>query len=74
MDLSALQSAYPWFKPLLVRFRAHLDAEDRSRDSAHDLSHSLRVARLAHRISEAEGSTIWYGFPRTTRTRNVQLK
>lgn len=56
MDLSHLQSAYPWFKPLLTRFRAHLDAEDLSRDSAHDLSHSLRVARLAHRICETEGA------------------
>jgi len=56
MDLSGLQSVYPWFDPLLARFRAHLDAEDLSRDSAHDLSHSLRVARLAHRISEAEGA------------------
>jgi uncharacterized protein len=56
MDLSALQSAYPWFKPLLARFRAYLDAEGLSRDSAHDLSHSLRVARLAHRICEAEGA------------------
>jgi len=54
MDLSNLQSAYPWFNPLLARFRAHLAAEDLSRDSAHDLSHSLRVARLAHRICEAE--------------------
>ena len=56
MDLSSLQSAYPWFNPLLNRFRAHLDAEELSRDSAHDLSHSLRVARLAHRICEAEGA------------------
>ena len=54
MDLSSLQSAYSWFNPLLARFRAHLDAEELSRDSAHDLSHSLRVARLAHRICEAE--------------------
>ncbi len=56
MDLSSLQTPYPWFKLLLTRFRAHLDAEELSRDSAHDLSHSLRVARLAHRISEAEGA------------------
>jgi uncharacterized protein len=56
MDLSTLQSAYPWFTPLLARFRTHLDAEALSRDSAHDLSHSLRVARLAHRLCEAEGA------------------
>ncbi len=54
MDLSTLQSAYPWFKPLLARFRAHLAVEDLSRDSAHDLSHSLRVARLAHYLSVTE--------------------
>ncbi|MDE3244741.1 MAG: HD domain-containing protein [Acidobacteriota bacterium] len=54
MDLSNLQAAYPWFNPLLARFRAHLDAEEFSRDPAHELSHSLRVARLAHRICEAE--------------------
>lgn len=54
MDLSSLQSAYPWFNPLLARFRAHLDAEASPRDAAHDLSHSLRVARMAHRICEAE--------------------
>ena len=56
MDLSSLQSTYPWFNPLLARFRAHLAAEDLARDSAHDLSHSLRVARLAHRICEAESA------------------
>lgn len=56
MDLATLQSSYPWFKPLLARFQAHLDAENLSRDSAHDLSHSLRVARLAHRLCEAEGA------------------
>lgn len=56
MDLSNLQAAYPWFAPLLARFRAHLAAEELSRDSAHDLSHSLRVARLAHRICEIEGA------------------
>lgn len=54
MNLSNLQSAYPWFTPLLARFRAHLAAEGLSRDSAHDLSHSLRVARLAHHICDIE--------------------
>ncbi len=53
MDLSALH-AYPWFDPLLTRFRARLEAEDVARDAAHDLSHSLRVARLAHRLCETE--------------------
>ena len=56
MDLSNLYAAYPWFDSLLSRFRTHLDAEELARDSAHDLSHSLRVARLAHCISEAEGA------------------
>ena len=55
MDLSALR-VYAWFEPLLERFRARLDAEGVPRDSAHDLSHSLRVARLTHRIGEAEGA------------------
>lgn len=54
MNLSNLEAAYPWFAPLLARFQAHLAAEGLARDSAHDLSHSLRVARLAHRICEAE--------------------
>ncbi|MBL0311896.1 MAG: HD domain-containing protein [Holophagaceae bacterium] len=54
MDLSNLKAAYPWFNPLLVRFQARLSAEGLPRDAAHDLSHSLRVARLAHRICEAE--------------------
>lgn len=53
MDLSLLVE-YPWFNPLLARFRAHLEAERLQRDPAHDFSHSLRVALLAHRIAEAE--------------------
>lgn len=55
MDLSLLHS-YPWFEPLLARFRAHLDQEVLNRDAAHDLSHSLRVALLAHRITGEEGA------------------
>ncbi len=55
MDLSSL-AIYLWFEPLLTRFQAHLNAETLCRDSAHDLSHSLRVARLAHRICGAEGA------------------
>ncbi len=55
MDLSHLR-AYPWFEPLLASFRDQLEAEGVARDSAHDLSHSLRVARLAHRIAMAESA------------------
>jgi len=47
---------YPWLAPLLKRLEAHLDAESHPRDAAHDLSHILRVARLAHEIASAEGA------------------
>ena len=47
---------FPWFEPLLARLREHLASEPFLRDSAHDLGHILRVARLAHRLAMEEGA------------------
>jgi len=47
---------FPWCPTLLARLRAHLATEPFPRDSAHDLGHILRVARLALRLAEAEGA------------------
>jgi uncharacterized protein len=49
---------FPWFEPLLARLREHLSSEPLPRDAAHDLGHILRVARLAHRLAQAEGADV----------------
>jgi uncharacterized protein len=49
---------FPWFEPLLARLREHLLSEPFPRDAAHDLGHILRVARLAHRLAQAEGADV----------------
>jgi len=53
MDLAELNTL-PWFPGLVARLEAHIAAEPAPRDAAHDLSHALRVARLARRIAVAE--------------------
>lgn len=53
MDLSELNT-FPWFPVLVARLEAHITGEPAARDAAHDLSHALRVARLARRIAVAE--------------------
>jgi len=45
---------YPWLAGLLARLEATFQAE--RRDGAHDLSHCLRVARLAYAMAGAEGA------------------
>jgi uncharacterized protein len=49
---------FPWFESLLARLREHLSSEPFLRDAAHDLGHILRVARLAHRLAQAEGADV----------------
>jgi uncharacterized protein len=49
---------FPWFEALLARLREHLSSEPFHRDAAHDLGHILRVARLAHRLAQAEGADV----------------
>jgi uncharacterized protein len=49
---------FPWFESLLARLREHLASEPFLRDAAHDLGHILRVARLAHRLAQAEGADV----------------
>ena len=46
----------PWLPVLLDRLQSHLAAEPFPRDAAHDLSHILRVARLAERLAAEEGA------------------
>jgi uncharacterized protein len=55
MDLSELDTL-PWFPALTARLEAHIAGEPEARDGAHDLSHALRVARLAARIALTEGA------------------
>ncbi len=47
---------FPWSATLLGRLRAHLALEPFPRDSAHDLGHILRVARLALQLALEEGA------------------
>lgn len=55
MDFSEF-ATLPWFPALAARLEAHLAAEGEARDAAHDLSHAVRVARLAGRIAREEGA------------------
>ena len=50
--------ALPWFQTLLARLRSHFAEEPFSRDSAHDLGHILRVARLAEVMAREEGANL----------------
>ena len=45
---------YPWLPGLLARLEARFRGE--RRESAHDLNHCLRVARLAHAMAREEGA------------------
>lgn len=48
--------ALAWYPALESKLKAHLAQEPFPRDGAHDLAHILRVARLADRIAQVEGT------------------
>ena len=53
-----MPESLPWYPALVARLAAAFAEEPFRRDSAHDLAHILRVARLADEIARAEGADL----------------
>lgn len=55
-DSGGMPESLPWYPALVARLSEAFATEPFPRDSAHDLAHILRVARLADEIALAEGA------------------